>query len=444
MEHDRMSFRSVSGFPGGRSFTDASGVPEQVVLWAGDTIESSGRRTTLYVQDAWKAADRLSIDAGARFALNRGAVPDKGTVFRTNPVSPRLGLAWDVAPDHKTVVRAAYGRFHEGLYPSVYDFLNTSSLTPRINARVLGPESFQELNRTATTTVAVDDDVAHAYMDQYLVGVEREVLPSVSLRAQYIRRNFEDIWAFVDRGSRYTAVQRRDTGPDGLLGTPDDGSLVNMFSLLNPGQSFPVLTNPNGAFRRYDAVQVIGEKHISRNWQLLAAYTWSRTRGTVNAQNGENRANGTDTGRNGVFFNPNQAINAEGRSSPDFPHQVNVQGTYFLSAWGGVNVSGSYRYLSGGAWGRVAQTTGQAQGNQNVRIEPRGTRRIDGSSTLDLRLEKTIPLGSSRTAGLYFDIFNVMNQGVALAVQEVSGATFGQPTNWSTPRSGQVAVRFKF
>ena len=116
VEHDRMKFRSVSGFPGGRSFQDAAGVPEQVVLWDGNTIESSGGRTTLYVQDAWKTR-RLSIHAGARLALNRGSVPDQGTVFRTNPVSPRLGLAWDVGPDHKTVVRTSYGRVHEGLYP---------------------------------------------------------------------------------------------------------------------------------------------------------------------------------------------------------------------------------------------------------------------------------------------------------------------------------------
>ena len=79
-----------------------------------------------------------------------------------------------------------------------------------------------------------------------------------------------------------------------------------------------------------------------------------------------------------------------------------------------------------------------------VRIEPRGTRRIEASSVLDVRLEKTLPLGSGRTAGVYFDIFNVLNQGVPLAVQEGSGAAFGQPTQWSPPRIAQVAARFRF
>ena len=44
---------------------------------------------------------------GVRVGFNRGSVADKGSVFRTNPVSPRIGVAWDVAPDHRTVVRAA-------------------------------------------------------------------------------------------------------------------------------------------------------------------------------------------------------------------------------------------------------------------------------------------------------------------------------------------------
>ncbi len=444
LEHDRTEFHWGAGFPGGRSYTDASGVPEQVILWNGDTGESTGARTTLYAQDVWSAGSRLSIHAGLRVAFNRGSVPDKGTVFETNPVSPRIGIAWDVAPDHKTVVRAGYGRFHEGLYPQVFDFLNTSGLTPQITARVIGPENFLELQRTATVSVALDDRVAHASVDQFLAGIERELFPSMSLKAQYIRRSFGNIWAFTDTGSRYTPVQRQDPGPDGRIGTSDDGAFVTVFNLLNPGQSFPVLTNPGEAVRSYDAVQVIGEKRLSRNWQLLGAYTWSRTRGTVNNAVGENRAFGSDTIRGGVFYNPNRAINAEGLF-PDYPHQVNVDGTYVLPGWAGVSLSGSYYYLSGNAWGRSATIVGLAQGNQVVRIEPRGTNRVDANSQFAVRLEKTFPLGApGRTAGIYVDVFNLTNQGVALAVQELSGAAFGQPTQWTAPRTVQIAGRFKF
>lgn len=445
VEYDRLTFHTVSGYPGGRFYMDAGGLPELVLLWDGSTIDSTGARTTIYLQNQWRATSRVSIHAGARMAFNRGSVPNKGTVFKTRPISPRLALAWDVGSDHKTVVRAGFSRLHEGLSPTTWDFLSTSGVTPTITARVLGPDTFQELMRSATVNVALDENVAHAHVDQYLVGIEREVLPSVSLKVQYVRRHFNEIWAFIDTGSRYGPVERRDPGPDGLPGTADDGAVLTVYNVLNPNQQFPVLTNPDQAFRRYDAVQVIGEKHVSGDWQLLAGYTWSRTRGTVGNAGGENRAAGGDTGRGGNFFNPNRAINAEGRPNPDSPHQVNLQGTYFVRAWGGANISGSYQYLSGRAWERSATLTGFAQGNITVRVEPRGTRRGDAGSTLALRLEKTIPLrGPGRTAGIYVDLFNVMNQGVPVGIQALSGATFGQPSQWSQPRTVQVAVRVKF
>lgn len=152
---------------------------------------------------------------------------------------------------------------------------------------------------------------------------------------------------------------------------------------------------------------MIGETHTPR-WQLLAAYTSSRTRGSVNNGNGENRASGADTGQAalGVFFNPNRSINAEALSSGDSPHQLNIQGTYLMPVWGGIRLSGQCRYFGGLAWGRVATITGLAQGNQVVRIEPRGTERLESVAQMDLSLEKTFPLGGRRSAGIYADAFN--------------------------------------
>ena len=64
------------------------------------------------------------------------------------------------ADDHKTVVRAAYGRIHEGLYPVIYSFMNTAGLAPRITASVLGPDTFRELTRvTPAGNVAIDENL---------------------------------------------------------------------------------------------------------------------------------------------------------------------------------------------------------------------------------------------------------------------------------------------
>jgi hypothetical protein len=49
-------------------------------------------------------------------------------------------------------------------------------------------------------------------------------------------------------------------------------------------------------------------------------------------------------------------------------------------------------------------------------------------------------------ASLAFDFFNVNNQGVIdrNRVIDTSGATFGIPQGWSTPRTVQFSARIEF
>lgn len=81
------------------------------------------------------------------------------------------------------------------------------------------------------------------------------------------------------------------------------------------------------------------------------------------------------------------------------------------------------------------------------RFEPTGTRRTPAINNLDLRIEKTFPLGAARRhAGVYVDFYNVTNQGVTLQgrVTEASGATLGDPLQFSTPRTVQAAFKVSF
>ena len=119
--------------------------------------------------------------------------------------------------------------------------------------------------------------------------------------------------------------------------------------------------------------------------------------------------------------------------------------------WGGFNISGIYRYITGAAWGRRAGIRGLDQGTETVRIEPRGTRRVDALNNFDLRVEKTFVLGGqqARTAGLSVDVFNVNNQGIADSESsrpytDTSGSNFGDPRVWIDPRLVRVGVRFTF
>jgi hypothetical protein len=456
LDFDRGRAQSQSGYPGGQSYIDFNGAPDQVQLWQGDVTDARTTRTSLYAQDNWVLNDRFTINPGVRVAFLRGTVPVKGTVYSANPISPRIGLAWDPAANHRTVVRAHYGRYHEALLSNMFSFMNTEGRTPVITAKVLGPNNFQELTRVNPAgNFGIDPGVTHPYMDQVTAGVERELFPDFSLQLQYIGRHYANILAFTDPVSTYLPVQRQDPGPDGLLGGADDGSFLTVYELQNPGKAFYLMTNPDGATRKYNGAQIVAKKRFSHNWMMVGNYTWSRTIGLINNNESENAANGPDTGpsRSNIFVNPNAMINAYGNAEIDFTHQVKLEGTYHVAFFGGFNVGGNYQYLTGGAWGRRATIRGLAQGNETIRIEPRGARRdTPALSMIDLRVEKTFPLGAaSRTAGIYLDAYNVTNQGTVSFIDghgvgtiDLSGATFGTPRQWVAPRVLRIGARLTF
>jgi hypothetical protein len=452
-EFERSKIRNESGYPGGRYYQDYDG-PYQVYLWNGYVTNATAKRTSLYAQDTWTLTDRLTANLGLRLDVNRGSVPS-GTVLKTHGLAPRAGLAFDVTGDHKTVLRGNFGRYYDALFGGQFEFMDLTQQGVFIVADVLGPGQFHELTRrTPATNVGIDPNIRQSFTDQFLGGIERQLFPDFSLTAQYINRRFRDFMGFIDTGSIYAPVQKVDPGVDGRAGTADDGPLMTVYNLTNPGKEFKQFTNPANAFRNYNAFQLIGTKRYSQNWQASVSYTWSRAEGTVNNISGINSA-GTATnfqslGTTGEFANPNHFINAEGPATFDYTNQVKLDGTYRVPAFGGFNVSAVYRYTTGLAWGRTATIRGLDQGNETVRIEPRGTRRTDPINNLDFRAEKTFPIGTGeRRIGIYLDVFNINNQGVIdngqrTGVIEGSGSTFGNPNVWISPRLARLGFRYTF
>ena len=125
--------------------------------------------------------------------------------------------------------------------------------------------------------------------------------------------------SFVSGPDSYLLPVLPGRGPDGRGGTADDGQPMTVYYNYDPSSARYVLTNPDGAWRRYDAVQIIGDRRYASGWSLQASYTWARTLGNFDNDAASNAAS-SDLASNGNFANPNRAILSTGRTVYDRRH----------------------------------------------------------------------------------------------------------------------------
>jgi Carboxypeptidase regulatory-like domain len=102
------------------------GLPTQFRTSTGNNAQISNwaHYGGVYFQDSWKMTSRLTVDAGIRFDVDEEAFPGQSPNYYA---SPRVGFAYDVFGDHKTVVRAGGGifvapaQFQDSYYSNLYN-----------------------------------------------------------------------------------------------------------------------------------------------------------------------------------------------------------------------------------------------------------------------------------------------------------------------------------
>ena len=100
----------------------------------------------------------------------------------------------------------------------------------------------------------VNPDLKQPYTRELTGALERELMTNVSIRALYIYKKETNPIALVNTARPFSvwnrALTRRDPGPDGNLGTADDGGLVTFYDYdpayrRAPFVSNVVLNSPN-------------------------------------------------------------------------------------------------------------------------------------------------------------------------------------------------------
>lgn len=251
---------------------------------------------SFYAQDDWRLSRRLTLNYGVRWEfysnptevqgkavnirnLATDTAPTVGKFIDSTPkdlFTPRLGFAWNVTSDQKTVLRGGVGAFNDQLWANIYG--NARSLPPFYQAVISIFPQFMDplisplpIGTTANATLTYTPKWPISY--QYNLNLQREVTSSSVVKVGYV-------------GSRGNHLGRLIEGnpaafPSGARPNPNFGSIARY---LTDAQSF------------FNSLQASWEQRAMKGLSFQVNYNYSHS---IDDSSG---------------YNPSDAVNDSGKS----------------------------------------------------------------------------------------------------------------------------------
>ena len=410
-----------------------------------------GINLSLYAQDSWSISDSLTMKLGVRY--DEASFDDNlgQEVTSLDKVQPRIGFAWDVSGDGKTIARASWGTF---MHPSA---LTSASFAERVGnvapttvafscnyirqvtfglpadapfgcpvlAGALGlseivgdpfgydPEGWIVVQRTgAGVANQVSDDLTATYQDTLILGVERQVAKRTSVELSYINKETSDIFEDTCNGN---------------FPTPSAGSDCSFYFMYN----IPGLT------REYEGVILRLESRAFDWLHLASSLTWSESKGNIQY-----------TQNAGIAFDifPDHFDNTFGYLDDHRDWRFKVNGYVDLP----------YNFILGfdGFWSSDSRWSvfEPASIYGDTFVEPRGSRKGNSNYQLDLQLTKSFQISDVRLQ-LVGAVINALDSERPIdRCEDLAGCVTVQgnaadlldPVNWQNPRRYELGVRLEF
>ncbi len=446
-----------------------NGAPDQVQLRNTPLISREAvDQFSFFIDDIVNVGPRVTLKLGLRYDAYDGYLPEQNSpagtwvpersfperpnILDVGNFAPRLGLVLGLEENGRSALKASWGRYYHQFSTGFPSFASqNATLSDTYSWNDLNGDNFFQggeqgtlLGRQIAAQNLVDPDFINPHTDEFTVGVEKEFVRDLFASATYSRRWGRNLQDSIDVGipfSAFTPVERIDPGPDGAVGTDDDGGAVTVFN-LDPafrGRNQRMLTNPEGFVLDSDTVELVLQKRFSNNWQGLVSYTWSDAETTTRGTPGGDG----DLPANPSFHdNPNQLINEVG-AKPFWhrPHQFKVVGSYQLPR--DFRVSGIIRAQSGAPYARTFTVTGLNQGTITVLADKNGETRLESVATADVTFGWTYRTDRVSIVP-EIALFNIFNANDVTEINVASGANFGRVINFIAPRIFRVGVRVNF
>jgi hypothetical protein len=492
--------------PGGRTFWQSAdnmnniinyrlnnGVPNQLTMYAKPTLNDSKIRWDLgiYAQDRW-TVNRLTVNAGVRFdyfndyfpeshAGPGPFVPNRDISFPEmdwvswKDVTPRLGVAYDLTGDGKTAIKASLskymvatglqGVFGAGSNPvgllafsvnrawtdANRNFVPDCDLINPVANGECGAMSDQNFGKTTRSTTIDPATVkgwgVRAYNWELSAGVQREILPRLSVDVGYFRRWFGNFTVTDNR-----AVAASDFTPFSLVAPADPRlpggggyTLSNLYN-LNPnkvGQVDQLLTFASNYGKQSESWSGLDASMSARltNGLLLQGGLSSGRTATNNCevlqQLPELNPVGTPFCDNvGNFLTQYKFLGAY-----TIPH-IKAQASATFQSLPGQNLLANYNAPNAQVQPSLGRPLSGNAANVTVNLVEPLTLFGDRLNQLDLRLAKALPFGSMKTT-VNLDVYNALNSNAAV-VQNNNYASWQQPQRIVNARFFKISAQFDF
>jgi hypothetical protein len=393
--------------------------------------------------------------------------------------SPRAGLTYALDEAGRTQVRASYGLFGSQLGTGTVQAFSAASqalliyaATDRNGNNVADPSELETLQNFAGVDPArpgagvnfnrVDPDLKAPKTHEFIVGLDRELMPNFGVSASVSWRKFSDvIWSGYDPSQQITVyplvgVTRADYQLEGVVqgNAPDLGAYRQDYfapteASLPAGNGSEYRNRPDYS-QQYLGFEVQAVKRLSNRWMARVGFSSNRHTESFGSDAALQDPGASNTWPNidGGAYVTGTAGSGKSEIFLILPrYQISASGLYQFNY--GINIAATLNAREGYGmpfFEPVESADPLLPEKRVLLVDPQESR-LPGVAVFDLRGEKSFTFGR-RELALSLDLFNVLNSGTVLGRQydvTTTGTTgFNQPLEIMNPRLIRFGVRVQF
>lgn len=423
-------------------------------------IDFSTTDYAVFAQDQWRTRN-LTVNYGIRYDYQSNPspiapnpeVPETSRINkdRTN-IGPRIGLAYDVGGDGRTVVRTGYGIYYgrtpNGTIQSALrqtGLFDTTQSTVGLTLRrgdAAAPaypntlSSLPEAARGSTSLFTLGSDFRRPRMQEFNLGVERELVKNLAVSASFVYTKGDRLPVSLDANLPAPQFTRLYQLPDGtILDVPfsagvtrTSAGVAQNVNLSRPNPNFASISQQVSTGQTwYRALLVEVKRRFANGFQFNVAYT------LANAENLSGSGNGGGSGSESPFSGSNLfnqfALESNRAAAPtdqrhrlvlngivNMPYQFRMSGIFTAESGrpfsAGVTVPNIPFTVDGVQYNGFGGLLGQGGGgdrNLAPNIE-RNSDYGDANYRTDLRVARDFKIKGSLVTEVVAEGFNIFNR----------------------------------